>query len=216
MEHSGLPQHVPPGGAASPEVGRHSLARAPGRPACQHELDLVTFLKAMNKQWTSHRQSKAKAGRHTPSKATGRHIPSKATGRHSPSLCSPFDSAHIIEDLSAGEVRERVLNTVCFQTWADMRKVVGTKADTTVWETSSDVMGTVRVILDSIGLTVSAKRSSKRETGTDSRTYLHKYWVSTDSVTKMQELLALKDGNAGMAGKMGASSLVPYTYNLMH
>eukprot|EP00891_Asterochloris_glomerata_P007107 jgi/Astpho2/7107/Aster-08447 len=116
-------------------------------------------------------------------------------------LCGPFDSAHIIEDLSAGEVRERVLNTVCFQTWANMRKIFGTKANTTAWETSSDVMGTVRVILDSIGLTVSAKRTSKRETGTDSRTYLYKYWVSTDSVTKMQELLALKDGNAEMAGR---------------
>ena len=116
-------------------------------------------------------------------------------------LSSPFDTAQIIEDLSAGEVRERVLNTTCFQTWPDMRKIFGTKANTRFWETSTAVMGTVRVILDSIGLTVSSKRTSQRQTGTDSRTYFYKYWISTDSATKMQELLALKDGNAEKAGK---------------
>ena len=116
-------------------------------------------------------------------------------------LSGPFDTAHVIEDLSSGEVRERVLSTECFQAWAYMRKIFNIKATTTVWNTSSELMGPIRVILDSIGLTISNKRTRGRETGTESRTYSYKYWLSTDSVNKMQELLALKDGNAEKAGK---------------
>eukprot|EP00891_Asterochloris_glomerata_P006759 jgi/Astpho2/6759/fgenesh1_pg.00102_%23_32_t len=124
-------------------------------------------------------------------------------------LSGPFDTAHIIEDLSSGEVRERVLSTECFQAWAHMRKIFNIKATTTVWNTSSELMGPIRVILDSIGLTVSNKRTRGRETGTESRTYSYKYWLSTDSVNKMQELLALKDGDAEKAGKW-AHLLTPH------
>ena len=116
-------------------------------------------------------------------------------------LKGPFDTAHTIEDLSSGEVRERVLNTECFKSWADMRKIFNTQASKTVWKTSSDVMGTVRVVLDSIGLAVSSKRIREREAGTGLRPHSYKYWLSTDAANNMQELLALKDGDIEKAGK---------------
>eukprot|EP00891_Asterochloris_glomerata_P005840 jgi/Astpho2/5840/Aster-02351 len=116
-------------------------------------------------------------------------------------LKGPFDTAHTIEDLSSGEVRERVLNTECFKSWADMRRIFNTQASKTVWKTSSDVMGTIRVILDSIGLAVSAKRFREREAGTEVRPHSYKYWLSADAANNMQELLALKDGDIERAGK---------------
>ena len=42
-------------------------------------------------------------------------------------LSGPFDTSHTIEDISTGEVRERLLNTDCFKTWSDMRKVFSSR-----------------------------------------------------------------------------------------
>ena len=121
-------------------------------------------------------------------------------------LSGPFDTAHTVEDIASGEVNERLLNTECFKTWNDMRKVFSSRIGKVEdWKLTS-IRTTIGSILDSIGLRL-VRTKRVREKCEDSVTTTYQYRLSPDDVTTMRELLALKDGNVEGSGRW--KDLVP-------
>ena len=122
----------------------------------------------------------------------------------------PFDLCHTIDDLSLGIVREHVLSTHCFQKWSDMRRLfsLDAKAKSQVWS-AAEVRDVVSILLGSIGLGLTSKRTRQRNgaylTTTRKRakraTSSYQYTLQTDAVTKMKELLALQRKDIEGAGR---------------
>lgn len=112
------------------------------------------------------------------------------------------DTSHTIDSLSSGDVRDRLLGTHCFQTWNEMRKVFSSRAQAKSGEwPGPELLASVRMILKSIGLRLTTKRSQGRNPGTQSRDNEKKHTINKDDIQAMQELLALKAGDAANAGK---------------
>ena len=113
---------------------------------------------------------------------------------------SPFNTEHVLPGLprTFDAATEPLLQLAPFNRWADNAKLFGCQANKK-WgnKAVSEVLGAV---LGAAGIAVTRAvcRSSQGEGGRK-RTYT--YQLDPDSVNRMQELLALRDGRAADAGR---------------
>ena len=136
----------------------------------------------------------------------------------------PFDLCHTIDNLSTGQVRERVLSTHCFQEWSDMRKLFSSRIKRKIdgWS-AAEVREVVSIVLESIGLGLTTTKRTRQRNGgysTTTKTTMqrngrlkmtmkrarqvtatYQYMLKTDAVTKMKELLALQRKDIEGAGR---------------
>lgn len=113
-------------------------------------------------------------------------------------LSGPFDTETVVPILTTGEVRDRLLMTRAFREWKETRLLFGSKLTPTTW-TAAEIGKALQGILGVVGLRLASTPTKKRVGKT--RQNIYTYRLDTVEVTKMQELVALRNMDVPAAGR---------------